>query len=82
MTRKLLCWAAERQEAVQRLVDMLLTVPWHGRRDIEDCLVEHAADARPLVLLHLPATAPAEADCSAEADAQRWFIRLAHRLES
>ncbi len=73
---------AERQAAVRRMVDMLPTVPWHVRRDIEELLVAHAEDARALVQDRVPAAPPSDADCSAAADAQRRLIRIAHRLES
>jgi len=73
---------AERQVAVRRLIDMLPAVPWHVQREIEERLVEHDADARPLVRRRSPAAPPTEGDFSAEADAQRRLIRIANRLAS
>jgi len=72
----------ERQAAIRRLIDMLPTVPWYVQRDIEERLVEHAADARALVRDRTSVAPPTEGDYSAEADAQRRLIRIAHRLES
>jgi hypothetical protein len=72
----------ERQVAIRRLIDLLPTAPWHVQRDIEERLVEHAADARPLVRDRARAAAPAEGDFSAKADGQRRLNRIAHRLES
>jgi hypothetical protein len=67
----------ERCAAIRRLLDMLPAVDWRIRRDIEDCLIEHGDDARPLIRAVAPAVAPDEADFSRQAEAQRCLIRLA-----
>lgn len=72
--------AAERRAAIQRLVQMLPSVHWRARHDIEDCLAKHAADARPAIRAAVPAARPGEDDRSPEAAAQRSLLRIAHRL--
>jgi hypothetical protein len=72
--------AAEKQTAVRRLVDMLGSVHWRVRHDIEDCLVAHGEDARLVVQGILPTMAPSEGDRSPAADAQRSLNRVARRL--
>ena len=72
--------STERCAAIRRLLDMLPAVDWRIRRDIEDCLIEHGEDARPLIRAVAPAVAPDEADFSRQAEAQRCLIRLARRI--
>ncbi len=71
---------AERRAAIRRLLDMVRVVAWRLRQGIEDCLVEHGDDARPLIQAVAPAVLPDKADLSREAAAQRCLIRIAHRL--
>jgi hypothetical protein len=71
---------AERCAAIRRLLDMLPAVDWQVRRDIEDCLIEHGDDARPLIRAAVPAVAPDATDFSRQAEAQRCLIRLARRI--
>ena len=59
---------------------MLPAVDWRIRRVIEDCLIQHCDDARPLNRAAAPAVPPDEADFSREAEARRCLIRLVRRI--
>ncbi len=72
---------AERGAAIGRLLDMLPFVDWKLRSEMVDCLEDNRGDARPLIRALVASFAPDAADFSPPAEAQRYLIRLAHRLD-